>query len=270
MRVIHLVFSLLFVGLVVVSCEKDNVAVMEEALVVEPLYTVPEIPAKIAELMTVEDRALFEAGPGEAYLAKAEEKAQPSQSRYHARWRPVLLRLEYNLAFVPISVPPGGDCQNGEYVICLDPATGMPVPENIPQCFPNGFPPDAVPNFSGSTGYTYAEGYWRGDLPLFAEYWNTFCAPEYAGSGYGHYLVNGPDNKLNLTATTTPIVPTPVLGSCVDFYFYRFGEYTGGEGVFTGAFGWEVTRIVTLAENDPNCNNGLGQSTAVTFGWIHY
>ncbi len=271
MRVIHLVFSLLFVGLVVVSCEKDSEAVMEEPLEAMPLYTVPEIPAEIAELMTAEDRARFEAGPGEAYLARAEEKTLHYRSGRRPRWRPVLLRLEYNLAFVPISVPEGADCLNGEYVICIDPTTRMPVPENIPQCFPNGFPPDAVPNFSGSTGYTYAEGYWRGQRPLIAEYWNTFCAPDYAGSGYGNYQVNGPENKLYLTATTTPIVPTPVLGNCVDFYFYRLGEYTGGEGIFTDAFGWEVTRIFTLAENDPTCSeDGLGQSTAITFGWVRY
>jgi hypothetical protein len=258
MRVVHLVYLLLFVGLVVVACEKDSVAVVDEPMVEEPLYTVPEIPAEIADLMTAEDRARFEAGPGEAYLARAEAAAARWRARPHRpRWHPVILKLDYNLAFVPI----GGDCASGNFYPCFD-ETGP-----NPACFP----PNQPPAFTGSTGYTYAEGYWRGHQPLFAEYWQTFCAPDYAGGGQGNYQVNGPDNKLFLSAYTTPMVPTPVLGNCVDFYFYRFGEYTGGEGMFEGAIGWEISRIFTLAENDPGCDpNGLGLSTAVTFGWAYY
>ncbi|MCB0636035.1 MAG: hypothetical protein KDC54_05435, partial [Lewinella sp.] len=190
MRVVHLVYLLLFAGLVFVACQKESVAITDEPVSEEPLYTVPEIPAEIAEMMTAEDRARFEAGPGEKYLAMTEDNARFHPGIYHGRWHPVLLRLGYDLQFVPI----GGDCQ-GDFEICFD-QNGVPNPI----CFtPQGeFQP------VGATGQTVADGYWKAHVPLHAVYWPVFCAPDYAGYGQGYYQVGGQGNTLHLMAENTP------------------------------------------------------------------
>jgi hypothetical protein len=248
-------YLLLFVGLVMVACQKDELAIAEETMVEEALFTVPEIPAEIAALMTEEDRIQFEAGPGEAYLASTAVDFRNHPRAWRPRWHPVLLRLDYNLQFGPI----GGDCR-GEFEFCF-----------VPGSFPNPicFNPSGEFAPVGVSGQTSATGYWRGRQPLLARYWPVFCGPDYDGYGEGYYELNEGEDVLQLVATNTPFNEL----ENGDSFFYRYGEYVGSTstGMFRGAVGWEISRMYTRAENNPADDPmGLGSSEVITFGWVFY
>ena len=115
MKILKSYYLFLFVGLMVISCQKDSLDPVQ--VVDEPTtdFEVPTVPDEIASLMSDEDLAKFQAGPGEEYL-QMPEFANGRRSRGH--WYPVLMKLGYHLQIGPIG---GTSCQPGEYQFCITP-----------------------------------------------------------------------------------------------------------------------------------------------------
>jgi len=87
MKTIKALSFILFLGLLIVSCEKESPKPAKEINDQETAFVVPEIPEDIAALMSDEDQDLFKAGPGERYQ---EESTLKSGRNHRGRWQVVL------------------------------------------------------------------------------------------------------------------------------------------------------------------------------------
>ncbi len=251
MKLIKLLSFSLLAGLLIVACQDDAMSEMEQhssAFTFE--FEVPEIPQEMAAMMSAEDIARFEAGPGAEYLAMTET---PEARRGHrGRWHPVLMQLGYHLQFGPFV---GESCESP--IPCFGP-TG---PTGAPGC-------EDPANYLGVMGKTVADGFWFSKT-AHSEYFPVFCWPDYAGYGAGFYLVNG--DVLWLEAENGPFNVDEETG---DMTFCRIGHYVGDQssGKFSGARGWEVMLSYTAVENNPGnpANGGQGYSDVIIFGWVYY
>lgn len=234
-------------GMLLISCENESidteVVSQEESL---EQFDVPEIPADIKSMMSTEDLALFEAGPGKEYLSNEMSKGTRGK---HGRWHPILMKLGYNLQIGPFV---GESCET-------------PVP-----CFDENGPTgaegcDDPANFKGATGVTVADGYLY-SKPVHSMYFPVFCFPDYAGYGEGFYqLENG---MLWVEAKNGPFYYDEEGNSS----FRRIGKYNPdkSQGIFSGVRGWEIALLYTAAENNPGTNNGIGYSDVIIFGWAYW
>ncbi len=230
MRVSFLFASLLFLSVLFISCEKENIVEPEYSDQLVQEYEIPEIPEIIANRMSESDIIKFKAGPGEEFLKNE------NLSRTRSRWHPVLMFLNYNLQFVPIG---GESCQPGEFVPCFGP--GAPeMQEDVAECLASQV---------GVTGITYASGKWFREN-VSSVYYPVFCAPDYSGYGSGYYRVES--NELWVEAQNDPFNYDNVGNS----WFYRYGIYNGGlsSGIFEGAYGWEIMISYTPYETNPGTN----------------
>ncbi len=243
MRVSLLFFSLIFLSMSFIACEKDTFEETEYSDQVVQEFEVPEIPEVIASRMSESDIQKFKAGPGEKFLAN-----QVSGKR-NSRWRPVLMFLHYDLQFVPIG---GTSCQPGEFVPCFGP--------NAP---PD--PTECLANQVGVTGLTYASGNWF-RKNVYSEYYPVFCIPDWSGYGSGFYRVES--DELWMEGQNDPFNVDEEGNS----WFYRYGTYQAdlSSGIFEGARGWEIMISYTPYETNPESNNGIGASEVVIFGWVNY
>jgi hypothetical protein len=243
MRILKSYYLFLFVGLMVISCQKDSLDPVQ--VVDEPStdFEVPVVPDEIASLMSDDDLAKFQAGPGEEYL-QMPEFANGRRSRGH--WYPVLMKLGYHLQFGPFV---------GESCDAPTPCFGPTGPTGAPGC-------EDPANYIGIMGMTYAEGYWFSNK-VHSEYYPVFCLPDYAGYGSGFYQVN--DDQLWLEAENGPFQVDEEGNSM----FVRRGNYSPehSTGSFSGAIGWEVMISYTAAENSPQ-DDGTGYSDVIIFGWV--
>lgn len=234
MKTFRIFSTVILMGLLVVSCEKESLEPVQELSNQNTEFTVPDIPEDIAALMSEEDIALFKAGPGEIYL---EEFALKSTRKKCGRWHPVLMVLEYQLQIWPVS-----NCD-----------TWTDVPDFVSPM--------------GACGFTMADGNWL-FKSVHSVYLPVFCFPDYAGHGHGfHETANG---MLSLEGENTPFQYDD-QGNAT---FRRDGHYIGAQstGIFEGARGWEIMISYTAAENNPGIpeNQGQGLSQTITFGWVYY
>ncbi len=246
MKILKSLFFLSLMGLMVVSCQKDALEPDPVTMNQSQDFVVPDIPDEIAAILSDDDIAKFQTGPGEESIRQLENSGARVK---HGRWHPMLMVLGYDLQFVPIG---GMSCMPGDFAPCIVP----------------GEPPDleCLANTVGSAGQTISDGYWL-RKEVHAEYFPVFCAPEYTGYGFGYYQLK--DGLLWLEAENGPFR----YDEDGNFTFYRHGRFVSEkcEGTYEGAVGWEITVIQTLAENNPaNDPQGIGYSTAVTFGWIYW
>ena len=249
MKAFKLSYFFFLAGLMVISCQKDSLEIVQEIAVPNQEFTVPDIPDEIASMMTNEDLARFQAGPGEGYLQRLE---LGNARRNHGRWYPVLMKLGYHLQIGPIV---GASCEPGMFSPCFN-ENG---PTGAPGC------EDPV-NYIGAAGATVADGYWFSKA-VHSMYFPVFCGPDYTGYGSGFYqLENG---LLWLEAENGPFHYDENGNST----FCREGQYVGDQsaGMFEGAFGWEVMISYTAADNNPGdpANGGVGYSDVIIFGWVH-
>lgn len=237
-------FSFVFIlGLLAVSCEKENPEPVKEINDQATAFVVPEIPEDFAALMSDEDQDLFTTGPGEEYLEKSALKSGLS---YRGRWHPVLMLLEYHLQLFPVS-----SCIPGEVSPCIDFTTGEYICPGPP---------------AGYSGVTVADGNWF-CYSIHSEYFPVFCLPDHEGYGQGFYQVG--ESFLWMRGENTPFQEDE-QGNLT---FRRNGQYSGEQstGIFEGARGWEVMISYTAAENNPgNSPTGEGSSTVLIYGWVYY
>ncbi len=232
----------------VVSCEKKDLATDQEIKDLESEFTIPEIPEEIASFMTEEDMALFNQGPGEAFLSEPALKSSNKwRSKWQGRWHPVLMKLGYDLQFYPVS-----SCEPGQGIPCF----------NL-----DGTPTGACPEGPGGiTGIAIAEGEWF-CRSVYSEYVPVFCLPDHDGYGEGFYELEC--GTLQMEAENLPFQFDEEGNS----WFRRNGRYIGDQstGCFEGARGWEIAIIYTAAENNPAISpTGQGYGTAIIFGWVFY
>ncbi len=248
MRLFKTFYLVFLMGLIVISCEEDALEPVQD--VAEPTheFQVPDIPDDIARLMSTEDIAKFQAGPGEEYMQRVKDT---NARRFHGRWHPVLMKLGYHLNFGPFV----GNCSAP--VPCYD----QNGPTGAQGCIYND------PDFTGdgTTGIALADGYWF-SKEIHSEYYPVFCQPDYAGYGQGFYA--SADGILWLQAENGPFQ----YDADGNMTFVRKGHYTESQstGIFEGAFGWEIMISYTASENNPAVNNGVGYSEVIIFGWTYY
>ncbi|MGB5437842.1 MAG: hypothetical protein WBM98_18255 [Maribacter sp.] len=235
-------------GMLLISCENESIdteVVSQEEESLEQ-FTVPEIPTDIKAMMSAEDLALFEAGPGKEYLNNGMSKGVRGK---HGNWHPILMKLGYNLQFGPFV---GESCES-------------PIP-----CFNENGPTGAEgcenpEYYIGFTGVTVADGYWY-SKPVHSMYFPVFCLPDYEGYGEGFYQLD--NGMLWLEATNGPFHYDAEGNS----RFRRIGQYSPdkSQGVFSGVRGWEIALLYTAAENAPDPITGIGYSDAIIFGWAYW
>jgi len=232
-------------GLLVISCQRDSVSPDAMNTMDDQAFLVPDIPDEIAQMMSVEDIARFKAGPGEEYL---ELQGASNSRKARGRWYPVLMKLGYQLNFVPIG---GNSCQPGDFEPCFGP--GAPAD-----------PAACLASQVGLAGMTVADGYWF-RRQVHSEYYPVFCLPDYSGYGSGFYEMD--NDLLWLEAVNGPFQ----VDEEGNVTFIRKGNYVPGQstGVFEGAVGWEVMISYTAIENSPSNPAGSGYSDVIIFGWVY-
>ncbi len=248
MKQLKISYLFFLLSVLLVSCEKDSVE--SDVLSEEPQqqFTVPEIPADIKSMMSTEDLALFEAGPGKEYLTKE----ITANARFkHGRWHPILMKLGYHVQFAPFV---GESCESP--IPCFGPGG----PTGAPGC-------EDPANWLGSTGVTVADGYLF-TKPVHSEYYPVFCYPDYVGYGEGFYEFQ--DGLLWLEAENGPF-QFDAEGNSI---FRRTGRYNPDKsaGIYSGVRGWEIALIYTAVENNPGTpgNDGIGYGDALIFGWAYW
>ena len=247
MKTLKSIFLFIVAGLMVLSCQKDSLEPVDEFTVSNGEFTVPIIPDEIAAMMSDEDIARFNAGPGEEYLQSFNTE---NARRRHGRWHPVLMNLGYHLQFGPFV---------GESCDAPIPCFGPTGPTGAPGC-------EDPANFIGSMGKTTADGYWFRNA-VHSEYYPVLCGPDYVGYGQGFYQLE--KGLLWLDAENGPFNYDDEGNAT----FCRKGRYNGdkSDGKFAGAFGWEIAISHTAPENNPAnpANMGQGYSDVIIFGWVY-
>jgi len=246
MNRIKISYLFLLMGMFFISCENESIEPEVVSQESQEQFTVPEIPTEIKSMMSTEDLALFEAGPGKDFLNSEVNKSARGK---RGRWHPILMKLGYNLQIGPFV---GESCES-------------PIP-----CFDENGPTGAegcnnLANYIGATGVTVADGFLY-SKPVHSMYFPVFCFPDYAGYGEGFYqLENG---LLWVEANNGPFHYDAEGNS----RFRRIGHYSPSksQGIFSGARGWEIALLYTAAENNPGTNNGVGFSDAIIFGWAYW
>lgn len=253
MKSLKSLFFFTLMGLLVISCQRDSVAPDAINFIDEEAFIVPDIPYEIAQMMSAEDIAKFKAGPGEEFL---ELPGDPNARRMRGRWYPVLMKLGFDLQFMPFG---GESCGAPEPCFTLE--GDELVPTFTPGCV---YTPQ--PSGIGIMGNTIADGYWFSNK-VHSEYFTVFCMPDYAGYGQGFYQLN--DGVLWLEATNGPFQ----VDEEGNVTFVRRGNYVPVQstGVFEGAKGWEIMISYTAVENSPSIDpEGKGYSDVIIFGWVYY
>lgn len=246
MKILKAFYVFFFVGLLVISCQKDTLEPIKDISDPTLEFAVPDVPADIANLMRVDDLTRFQAGPGESYLQRLE---QNNGRRSYGRWHPVLMKLGYHLQFGPFV----GEC---EFPM---PCYGPTGPTGATGC-------DDPAKFKGLAGLATADGYWFAKK-LHSEYYPVFCAADdYAGYGQGFYALD--DGTLWFQGESGPhnYDEAGNMVFCTEINFIR-EQCTEN---YEGAFGWNVLIHYTTPENNPGNNNGIGYSDVIIFGWVYY
>ncbi|MGB5499777.1 MAG: hypothetical protein WBM77_12685 [Maribacter sp.] len=246
MKRIKISYLFLLMGMFFISCENESIEPEVVSQESQEQFTVPEIPADIKSMMSNEELALFEAGPGKDYLNSEVNKSAHGK---RGRWHPILMKLGYNLQITPFV---GEFCES-------------PIP-----CFDENGPTGAdgcenLANYIGATGVTVADGFLY-SKPVHSMYFPVFCFPDYAGYGEGFYqLENG---LLWVEANNGPFHYDEAGNS----RFRRIGHYSPSksQGIFSSVRGWEIALLYTAAENNPGTHNGVGFSDAIIFGWAYW
>ena len=227
----------LFLGLLAVGCQKDNVATIPEGDQEQiQAFKVPEVPAEIAQHFTEEELAAFRAGPSQEMLDGVESRA--------GSWHPLVVMYEMELYHRPVT----NSCE--EPVICT----------NLMECS------NPYLWVGYAVLYTF-EGTWFGHGPITGGssgsiHCNTgeVFPPSQTWVSYG-------DNELYFTGERL----SSVSGNNGSIVLIDRFDYTGGTGMFDGAYGYAYGRTYAHQDDLPDLFAGTpGHAIGFTMGWLHY